>query len=141
MPIIDHADVRWATAMERGRERHLVSHGHSTHHHQSRTPDYPDQRRSPGICLAAPGAAGEHRSQRPVLKTWSPVDTLHPRTGYSWYRWKHSWNPPAAGKYTLMCRATNVNGDTQPMEFPNPWDGRGYGNNMAFPFDVVVSDR
>jgi DMSO/TMAO reductase YedYZ molybdopterin-dependent catalytic subunit len=74
-------------------------------------------------------------------QTWSPVDTLHPRTGYSWYRWEHSWNPPAAGRYTLMCRATNVKGETQPMEFPNPWDGRGYGNNMVFPFEVVVSDR
>jgi hypothetical protein len=40
-----------------------------------------------------------------------------------------------------MCRATNVHGETQPMEFPNPWDGRGDGNNMVFPFEVVVSDR
>jgi hypothetical protein len=40
-----------------------------------------------------------------------------------------------------MCRATNVNGETQPTEFPNPWDGRGYGNNMVFPFEVVVSGR
>jgi hypothetical protein len=27
------------------------------------------------------------------------------------------------------------------LEFPNPWDGRGYGNNMVFPLDVVVGDR
>jgi len=26
------------------------------------------------------------------------------------------------------------------MEFPNPWDGRGYGNNMVFPFEVEVRD-
>jgi len=31
-----------------------------------------------------------------------------------------------------------VLGVTQPMEFPNPWDGRGYGNNMVFPFEVEV---
>jgi hypothetical protein len=31
-----------------------------------------------------------------------------------------------------------VEGKTQPMEFPNPWDGRGYGNNMVFPHDVEV---
>jgi hypothetical protein len=49
--------------------------------------------------------------------------------------------PRAAGDYTLMCRATNVNGETQPMKFLNPWDGRGYGNNMVFPFDVVVSNE
>ena len=40
-----------------------------------------------------------------------------------------------------MCRATNAKGETQPMEFPNPWDGRGYGNNMVFPYEVVVGDR
>jgi hypothetical protein len=38
-----------------------------------------------------------------------------------------------------MCRATNNNGETQPMEFPNRWDGRGYGNNMVFSFDIEVS--
>jgi DMSO/TMAO reductase YedYZ molybdopterin-dependent catalytic subunit len=74
-------------------------------------------------------------------QTWSRVDILHPRTGYSWSRWEHRWSPPSAGTYTLMCRATNVNGETQPMDFPNPWDGRGYGNNMVFPFHVVVRDR
>jgi sulfite oxidase len=37
--------------------------------------------------------------------------------------------------------ACEMNDETQPMEFLKPWDGRGYGNNMVFPFDVVVSDR
>jgi hypothetical protein len=73
--------------------------------------------------------------------TWSPVDVLHPRVGYSWSRWEHRWSPPAAGTYTLMCRATNAKGDTQPLDFPNPWDGRGYGNNMVFPYEVEVGDR
>lgn len=62
MPIIDHAHIRWTPAMQRVRERYLVS---------------------------------QHQ-----------------------------------GTVSLTI-----------MEFPNPWDGRGYGNNMVFPFDVVVSDR
>jgi hypothetical protein len=74
-------------------------------------------------------------------ETWSPVDILHPRVGYSWSRWEHRWNPPATGTYTLMCRATNAKGETQPLEFPNPWDGRGYGNNMVFPYEVVVGGK
>jgi hypothetical protein len=40
-----------------------------------------------------------------------------------------------------MCRATNAKGDTQPLDFPNPWDGRGYGNNMVFPYEVEVGSR
>ena len=70
--------------------------------------------------------------------TWAPVDVLHPRSGYSWYRWEHHWNPPGPGNYTIMSRATNDKGETQPIEFPNQWDGRGYGNNMVFPFEVDV---
>ena len=71
-------------------------------------------------------------------KTWCPVDRLHPRSGYSWNRWEHHWRAPAAGRFVLMCRATNDKGETQPMEFPNKWDGRGYGNNMVFPHEVEV---
>jgi hypothetical protein len=37
-----------------------------------------------------------------------------------------------------MSRATNSTGETQPMEFPNKWDGRSYGNNMVFPHPVEV---
>ncbi len=70
--------------------------------------------------------------------TWNPVDSLIPKSGYSWSRWTHRWQPPGQGRYTLMCRATNDKGETQPMEFPNKWDGRGYGNNMVFPYDVEV---
>jgi len=96
-----------------------------------------------GYDLAGAAWSGEEDIEKVEIstdggETWGPVDTLHPRTGYSWYRWEHYWNPPAEGKYTIMCRATNVDGVTQPMEFPNPWDGRGYGNNMVFPYDVEV---
>ena len=70
--------------------------------------------------------------------TWSLVDKVNPRVDYSWYRWEHHWKPAATGKHTIMCRATNNIGDTQPMEFPNKWDGRGYGNNMVFPVEVEV---
>ena len=71
--------------------------------------------------------------------TWSPVDVLRPPSGYSWRRWEHHWRPAGSGRYTLMSRATNDKGETQPMEFPNKWDGRGYGNNMVFPFEVEVA--
>ena len=99
-----------------------------------------------GYALAGAAWSGEEDIAKVDISTdggttWNPVATLHPRTGYSWYRWEHYWNPPAAGKYTLICRATNVPGETQPMEFPNPWDGRGDGHNIVFPFEVVVSDR
>lgn len=35
----------------------------------------------------------------------------------------------------------NDKDETQPAEFPNQWDGLGYGNNMIFPLEVEVRDR
>jgi DMSO/TMAO reductase YedYZ molybdopterin-dependent catalytic subunit len=70
-------------------------------------------------------------------QTWQPAH-LAPRTNYSWYRWEFTWQPPRPGSYTLMSRATNNSGETQPMEFPNKWDGRSYGNNMVFSHAVEV---
>jgi DMSO/TMAO reductase YedYZ molybdopterin-dependent catalytic subunit len=69
-------------------------------------------------------------------QTWQEAK-LSPRTNYSWYRWEFAWQP-RAGNYTLMSRATNNKGETQPMEFPNQWDGRSYGNNMVFQHPVEV---
>ena len=69
--------------------------------------------------------------------TWRESRLL-PRSGYSWYRWEYPWEIPGPGSYVLMSRATNACGETQPMEFPNRWDGLGYGNNMVFPHVVEV---
>jgi DMSO/TMAO reductase YedYZ molybdopterin-dependent catalytic subunit len=70
-------------------------------------------------------------------QTWHEAH-LSPRINYSWYRWEFLWQPPSAGSYILMSRATNNKGETQPMEFPNKWDGRSYGNNMVFRHPVEV---
>jgi DMSO/TMAO reductase YedYZ molybdopterin-dependent catalytic subunit len=96
-----------------------------------------------GYQLAGAAWSGEQEVTKVEIstdggQTWGPVDVLDPRSGYSWCRWEHRWQPPTEGKYTIMSRATNELGDTQPMEFPNKWDGRGYGNNMVFPVEVEV---
>ena len=98
---------------------------------------------SGGYTLAGAAWSGEDEVVKVEVSTdggstWSTVNVLHPRTGYSWYRWEHNWRPSGQGSYTLMSRATNAKGETQPMEFPNKSDGRGYGNNMVFPFSVEV---
>jgi hypothetical protein len=38
----------------------------------------------------SPQALQENIAPNDLFSTWNPVDTLHPRTGYSWYRWEHS---------------------------------------------------
>jgi DMSO/TMAO reductase YedYZ molybdopterin-dependent catalytic subunit len=71
--------------------------------------------------------------------SWQEARLL-PRSGYSWYRWEYTWKIPSPGDYVLMSRATNDVGQTQPMDFPNKWDGLGYGNNMVFPHPVQVRE-
>jgi DMSO/TMAO reductase YedYZ molybdopterin-dependent catalytic subunit len=73
-------------------------------------------------------------------ETWG-LARLIPRTDYSWYRWEFDWQPPGPGDYVLMSRATNDKGDIQPMDFPNKYDGIGYGNNMVFEHLVEVRDE
>ena len=74
-------------------------------------------------------------------KTWDDARITEEKSGYSWYRWEYEWHAPDPGSYVLMSRATNNRGKTQPMEFPNKWDGCGYANNMVFPHPVEVRDR
>ena len=71
-------------------------------------------------------------------ETWSNARITVPRNGYSWTRWEYDWRIPGPGSYVLMSRATNDKGESQPMEFPNKWDGLGYGNNMVFRHSVEV---
>lgn len=40
--------------------------------------------------------------------------SLEPPNGLSWQRFSHTWRPPAAGRFELRCRATDVNGRIQP---------------------------
>ena len=50
-------------------------------------------------------------------------------------------NSPGSRHGRQLCldvAATNNQGETQPLEFPNQWDGRSYGNNMVFSHPVEV---
>ncbi|HIB10339.1 MAG TPA: hypothetical protein EYO17_00145, partial [Dehalococcoidia bacterium] len=90
-----------------------------------------------GYTLAGAAWSGEEEITKIEISTdgganWCTVDVVIPPSAYSWTRWEHNWQPKGPGHYTLMSRATNSNGDTQPVEFPNPWDGRGYGNIITF---------
>lgn len=50
--------------------------------------------------------------------------------GHGWTRWSHPWRAPAPGEHTLLARATDVRGRTQP-------DVAAYNPNGYF-FDAVV---
>jgi hypothetical protein len=56
---------------------------------------------------------------------------------YAWRRWSHRFGPAAAGRHTILVRAFNRAGATQPVELIfNP---AGYHNNVVQRLDVEVT--
>lgn len=50
-------------------------------------------------------------------KTWSAAQLLGDSVKYAWRLWEFHWRTPAEpGRYTIMARATDTSGRTQPME-------------------------
>ncbi|HEY3132926.1 MAG TPA: sulfite oxidase [Acidobacteriota bacterium] len=60
-------------------------------------------------------------------------ETLSP---YSWRSWSHHWDA-RPGKYALCVRATDSEGNVQPMQ--PQWNFGGYGNNAVQSVNVVVA--
>ena len=55
--------------------------------------------------------------------------TLQPAAGeHAWRSWRAEWDA-SAGEHELGCRATDAEGNVQPLE--PPWDLTGFGNNAV----------
>ena len=55
---------------------------------------------------------------------------------YSFREWSFQWTPPRRGQYSLMVRATNRVGESQPSE--PLWNPAGYLRNVIEKIDVAV---
>jgi hypothetical protein len=57
---------------------------------------------------------------------------------HAWRLWEYIWNvPEKPGRHTLMARATDANGNSQPLERDR--DREAYMINHVVPIDVQVS--
>lgn len=68
-------------------------------------------------------------------KTWNLADLISENSKYSWCLFEFEWDAPA-GDQTIMTRATDEDGNTQPME--HPFNKEGYLFNMVYPHPVRV---
>ncbi|HLZ34774.1 MAG TPA: sulfite oxidase [Nitrospira sp.] len=57
-------------------------------------------------------------------KTWEPARLIGEAEPYAWRQWQFSWKARAAGTFTILCRATDENGETQPAT--TPWNPSGF---------------
>lgn len=69
-------------------------------------------------------------------RTWSDAAVLEPQIQYSWARFAFEWDAPP-GDHTIMTRATDAAGNTQPDEIP--FNEKGYLFNQPVPHPVQVS--
>ncbi len=69
-------------------------------------------------------------------KTWGEARLGEDKGKYSWVQWSYPWRPKKPGKYTLMARATNSIGESQPFE--GLWNPPGYLWNKIERTEVVV---
>jgi hypothetical protein len=70
-------------------------------------------------------------------KTWTPTRLGKDEGKYSFRQWETQLTLPSAGRYTLMVRCTNSNGNVQP-DSAN-WNPAGFMRNVIESMDVLAS--
>ncbi|MDP9792836.1 DMSO/TMAO reductase YedYZ molybdopterin-dependent catalytic subunit [Catenuloplanes nepalensis] len=69
--------------------------------------------------------------------TWRRAHTTGPNLANAWQRWRIDWSPATAGQHTLIARATDVTGATQPVTVPHNTLGYLFGAQVRHPVTVA----
>ncbi len=67
--------------------------------------------------------------------TWHEAELDAPQGTFAWRGWRLTWDA-RPGEHELSSRATDANGETQPLE--QRWDTGGFGNNVVQRVHVTV---
>ncbi len=68
--------------------------------------------------------------------SWRQATVLEPQLQYSWARFEFIWDA-RSGEHTIMTRATDARGNTQPNDIP--FNEKGYLFNQPVPHPIIVS--
>lgn len=69
-------------------------------------------------------------------ESWEPAELGEPVSRHAAVPWRYRWRPETGGRHTLMARAADAAGHSQPLE-PR-WNENGYGNNAVQRVNVRV---
>ena len=69
-------------------------------------------------------------------ETWAGAELGEPVSQYAWRPWSYEWRAER-GSHVLCVRATDSEGEVQPME--QEWNYGGYANNGAQRVEVIVT--
>lgn len=86
--------------------------------------------------------AGEADVEKVEISTdggaaWNSATLGHEQAHYAWRLWAYEWKPGKSGDYTILSRATDSQGRTQPSAAV--WNPSGYLNNAIDQVKVHVS--
>jgi len=70
-------------------------------------------------------------------RNWRAAELGQSLGNYAFREWTIPWDPPKAGRYALMARATNRLGQSQPLE--PLWNPAGYMRNCVEPVNVSAT--
>jgi hypothetical protein len=62
-------------------------------------------------------------------ESWQTAELVAAPSPYAAAAWQLNWLPDRVGEYTLLARATDAAGNTQPLDVV--WTEQGYGNNAV----------
>ncbi|WP_319589253.1 sulfite oxidase [uncultured Desulfobulbus sp.] len=71
--------------------------------------------------------------------SWAEAQFIGPHEKFAWRQWQYIWDVKEKGEYTLMCRAIDSQGNSQPMDAD--WNVLGYGNNGVKEHAITVHAR
>jgi DMSO/TMAO reductase YedYZ molybdopterin-dependent catalytic subunit len=69
---------------------------------------------------------------------WQKAELTGKPGRYAWTGWRSDWDA-TPGVHHLMCRATDAEGNTQPLQ--SAYDVAGFGNNSVHRIEVHVAER
>lgn len=81
------------------------------------------------------GSSSVTRVEVGVDDEWSEARLEEPVGRWAWRGWSFDWHA-RPGEHMLRCRATDENGNRQPLE--QPWNIQGMGNNLVQEIPVTV---
>ena len=105
----------------------------------------PSTEYTPGrINILGAAYAGEKRVEKVEIstdsgQTWHLASFIGPNEPYAWRQWQYSWEVTQKGDYTIMARASDIDGNTQPMNAN--WNALGYMNNGIYEHRVEIVIR
>jgi hypothetical protein len=72
-------------------------------------------------------------------ESWLPARLAEPVSTHAWRAWSCTVSGLRPGAYTVLARATDEAGNTQPAKAP--WNLKGYGNNQMAEHVITVTPR